>query len=108
MGIVNDVRPILYDAVEVLYRNEQNMTLILDAAERAIWISKYVADVFLNVDDATDAEKLKDDVITARNLILKAVSDYWKEAEKINENQRLRQDDRKAAPAGAGEPVRQV
>ena len=56
MGIVNDVRPILYDAVEVLYRNDQNMALMLDAAERAIWTSKYVANVFLNVNDATHAD----------------------------------------------------
>ena len=88
MAIVTDVRPILYDAVETLYGNNENMAAILDKAEHAIGIVKYVANVFLNVNDESDVENLKDDVHAARSMILDAVSEYWKEVEVINERSR--------------------
>ncbi len=108
MGLVYDIRPILYEAVEVLHRDNEALTAVVVEAEKTIGIAGYVANCILQADENADNEKLLNDIKTAKNCLLCATNDYKKKVIAIYEDQRLRADDRKAAPSGAGEPVRQV
>jgi hypothetical protein len=108
MGLVNDIRPILYDAVEGIYRDNESLTAIVVEAEKTIGIAGYIANCMLQANGDADKETLLSAIKAAKDCLLHATNEYKKKVCAIYEDQRLRADDRKAAPSGAGEPVRQV
>lgn len=107
MGMITDVRPVVYDALETVYRDNRMLNELVEAAEKAIHIIGFAA-VVLETNTGSNTEGLVKTMSEARAYLMNAADDYWKKKDEINERERLRKDDRAAASEGAGEPVRQV
>lgn len=107
MSLITDVRPVVYDALETVHRDNQRLQELVEAAEKTIHIIGFVAGV-LDVSAGRNPEGLIKTMSEARDYLLHAAQDYWNNKDEINERERLRKDDRAAASEGVCEPVRQV
>ena len=91
MGMITDVRPVVYDALETVYSENQRLNELVEAAEKAIRIMRFTAGV-LDVSAVNNPEGLLETMRDAKAYLRNAAFDYLKEKDEINERERLRKD----------------